>query len=96
MSVLHVLPTAGSKQAQIKFIQYKYSTKAPIVINADIESILEPSNRHVKHTTCTKHHKVCAAAFIISSFYNLDQLTVMKVKENALADFLDSLIDLKA
>ena len=40
MSVLHVLPTPGSKQAQIKFNQYKYCTKAPFVIYADFESIL--------------------------------------------------------
>ena len=51
MSVLHVLPTPGSKQAQIKFNQYKYCTKAPFVINEDFESIIEPSGRQVKHTT---------------------------------------------
>ena len=35
MSVLHVLPMPGSKQAQIKFNQYKYCTKAPFIIYAD-------------------------------------------------------------
>ena len=80
MSVLHVLPTPGPKQAQIKFNQYKYCTKAPFVIYADFESILEPSGRQDKHTTYTQQHKVCAAAAIItSSFYNFDQRTVMKV-----------------
>ena len=93
MSVLYVLPTPGSKQAEIKFKQYKYCTKAPYVIYADFESILEPSGRQVKHTTYTQQHKVCAsAANLISSFYNFDQRTVMKVGENALAEFHDTLI----
>ena len=47
MSVLHVLPSPGSKQAKIKFNQYKYCTKAPFVIDADFESILKPSGRQV-------------------------------------------------
>ena len=73
VSVLHVLLTPGSKQAQIKLNQYKYCTKAPFVIYADFESILEPSGRQVKHTTYTQQNKVCAAAAILtSSFYNFD------------------------
>ena len=35
MSVLHVLSAPGSKQAQLKFYNYKYCTMAPIVIYAD-------------------------------------------------------------
>ena len=54
MSVHHVLPTQGSKQAEIKFDQFRYCTKAPFVIYADFESILEPSGRQVKHTTYTQ------------------------------------------
>ena len=69
MSVLHVLPMPGSKQAQIKFNQYKYCTKAPFVIYADFESILEPSGRQVKHTTYTQQHKACAAAAILTSSF---------------------------
>ena len=93
MSVLHVLLTPGSKQAEIKFNQFRYCTKAPFLIYADFEFILEPSGRQVKHTTYTQQHKVCAAAAILtSSFYNFDQRTVMKVGENALAQFPDSLI----
>ena len=93
MSVLHVLPIPGSIQAEIKFNQYKYCTKAPFVIYADFESILEPSARQVKHTTYTQQHIVCAAsAMLTSNFYNFDQRTVMKFGENALAEFLDALI----
>ena len=73
--------------------QYKYCTQAPFVIYADFESIFEPLGRQVKQTTYTQQHKVSAAAAILtSSFYNFDQRTVMKVGENALAEFLDTLI----
>ena len=90
MSVLHVLPVPGTKQAQIKFNQYKYCTKAPFIIYADYESILEQSGRQMKHTTYTQQLKVCAAAAILtSSFYNFDQRTVMRFGENVLAVFLD-------
>ena len=93
ISVLHVLPVLSSKQAQIKFNQFKYCTKAPFVIYADLESIFEPSGRHVKHTTFSQQHKLCAAAAIITSrLYNFDQQTVMKVGKNALAELLDSFI----
>ena len=93
LSVLHVLPTPGSKQEQIKFNQYKFCTKAPFVICADFESILKPSGRQVKQTIYTQQHKVCAAAVIpISSYYNFDKRTVIKVIENALAAFLNTLI----
>ena len=86
MSVLHVLPVPGSNHAKIKFSQYKYFTKAPFVIYADFESILEPSDRQVKHTTYNKQQKVCVAAVIPnSSFNNFDQRTLIKVKKNALA-----------
>ena len=97
VSVLHVLPTPYSYKARIKFNQDKYCTKPPFVIYADFESILEPTTRQVEHTTYTQEHKVCAAAAIFTStFYNFDQLTLMKVTENALAEFLDSFIVLKA
>ena len=93
MSLLHVLSTPGSKQAQIKFNQYKYCIKAPVVIYADFTSILEPSGGIMKHTTYTQQHKVCAAAAILTtSYYNFDQHTVMKVGKNAVAEFLDALI----
>ena len=90
-SVLHVLPVPGSKQAQIKFKKYKYCTKAPFIIYANFESIIEPSDLQVKRTTYTQQHKLCAgAAILISSCYNFDQRTVMIVGENTLAEFLDS------
>ena len=94
MSVLHVLLAPGSKQAQLKFYNYKFCTMAPFVIYADFESILEPLNRQIKQTTSSQQHKVCAAAAILcSTLGNYNQLTVITVGENALAEFLNVLIE---
>ena len=63
---------------------------APFMIYADFESIHKPPGRQVKKTTYSQQHKVCAAAAILcSSLGNYNQLTVMKVGENAVAEFLD-------
>ena len=67
MSVLHVLPSPDSKQAQLKFYNYKFCTMASFVIYADFESIFEPLGRQVKQTTCSQQHKVCAAAAVLCS-----------------------------
>ena len=94
MSVLHVLPTPGSKQSQLKFTNYKFCTKAPFVIYADFESVFEPLGRHVKHKTLTQQHKVCSAAAILTSNkYEFNQRVVMTHGENALSEILDTLID---
>ena len=94
MSVLHVLPTEKSKQSQIKFINYKFCTIAPFDIYADFESILEPLRRQANQTTYNQQHKECAAAAIIcSTLGRYNQLTVMKVGENALSEFLKVLIE---
>ena len=66
---------------------------APFLIYADFESILKPINRQAKQTTYFQQHKVCAAAAVLcSTLGNYNQLTVVKVGENALAEFLDALI----
>ena len=94
MSVLNVLPTPGSKQDQLKFYNYKFCTMAPFVIYADFESILEPLGRQTKQTTYSQQLKVCAAAAILcSTLGQYNQLTMMKVGENALTEFLDVLIE---
>ena len=55
-------------------------------------SIFEQSCRQVKQTTYTQQHKVCAAtAILTSSCFNFDRPTVMKVGENALVEFFDTL-----
>ena len=90
--MLHVLPTPGFKQAEIKLNLYKYCTKTPIIIYAEFTFILEQSGRQVKHNTYTQLHKVCAtAAVLTSSCYNFEHQTIMKVGKNALAQVLDTL-----
>ena len=97
ISVLHVLHTPGSKQSQLKFFNYKFCTMAPFVIYADFASILEPLGRKVKLTTYSRQHKVCdASAILCSTLGQYNQLTVMKVGENELAEFLDVLIEREA
>ena len=67
---------------------------APFVIYADFEFVFEPLGRQVKQTTYSQQHKVFAAAAILcSSLDQYNQLTVIKVGENALAEFLDVLIE---
>ena len=65
MSIVHVLPSPNSKQAQLKFYNFKFCTMAPFVIYADFESIHEPLGRQVKQTTYSQQHKVCAAAAML-------------------------------
>ena len=78
MSGLHILPTPGSKQAQLKFFNKMFCTMAPFVIYANFESILEPLGRQAKQTTYTQQHKVCAAAAILcSTLCRYNHLTVM-------------------
>ena len=93
MSVLHVLPVPGTERAQLKFNQFRNTTKAPFVIYADFESILEPLGRHVHRTTLSQLHKVCAAAAILCSYMpDFNQRTIIKFGPQALSDFLDELI----
>ena len=57
----------------------------------------EPPGSQVKHTTYIQQHKLCAvAAMFTSSCYYVDQQTVIKADQNALAKFLDTLIVWKA
>ena len=92
MSVLHVLPVPGSERSQIKFNQFRNTTKAPFVIYADFESILEPFGTNMQRTTYAQHHKVCAAAAILcSNLLEFNQRTMIKVGAHALSDFLDEL-----
>ena len=94
MSALPVHLTPVSKQAQIKFNQHKYCTKAPFLNYADVECILKPFGRQKKKkTTLTQKHKMCAVtAILLLTLFNFNQRTVIKVGNNALSDFLYTLI----
>ena len=93
MSVLYVLPMPGSERAQIKFNQFKNTIKVPFVMYADFESILEPLGTNMQRKTFAQHHKVCAAAVIISSnLSEFNQRTIIKVGPHAFYNFLEELI----
>ena len=63
------------------------------MIYANFESILETLGRQVKQNTYYQQHKVFGAeAILCSTLGQYNQLTVMKVGENALAEFPDMLI----
>ena len=51
MSLLHVRPVPKRERDQIQFTQFKNTTKAPLVIYADCETILEPLAEHVQRIT---------------------------------------------
>ena len=68
----------------------------PFVVYADFEFILEPLGVQVKQTSYSQQQKVCAAAAILcSTLGRYNQLTLTKVKTNALTEFLDVLIEWK-
>jgi len=50
MSVVHVLPAPGSGFDEIKFRDFRNSTRAPFVVYADFESILKPFDRQAQAT----------------------------------------------
>ena len=58
MSVLHVLPVPGTERAKIKFTQFRNTTKAPFVIYADFESILEPLKTNAADNICSTSQSV--------------------------------------
>ena len=90
-SVQHILPSPGSS---IEFRNFKYQTRAPFVIYADLESVLEPIEEHSGYTLLYQRHRCCAAAAILCSpFANFNNLWFMHTGENALERFLEKLIE---
>ena len=84
MSVLYVLSTSGSKQAKLKFFNYKFCILGLFVIYADFELIFEPLGREVILTTYTQQHNVFAAvAIFCSNLSRYYQLSVMKIRNIA-------------
>ena len=68
MSVVHVLPRPISEESYIKFCEFRNTSRAPFVIYADFELILEPIYKQNKCTHYGQLHKVCAAAPILCSY----------------------------
>ena len=78
MSVVHVLPAPDTEQAHIKFRQFRNTFRAPFVIYADFESILEPMERRVKQTLYNQQHKISAAcAMLVTSITGVSSSNVV-------------------
>ena len=93
MSVVHVLPAPDTEQAHIKFRQFRNTFRAPFVIYADFESILEPMERRVKQTLYNQQHKISAAcAMLVTSITAFPHQTWLGSGENALSEFLTQII----
>ena len=94
MSVVHLLPAAESEQAHIKFEQDPNTYHAPFVIYADFESILVSIIRRVKQNIYNQQHKILAAcAMLVSNVPAVPTQAWLSIGENALSEFLDTLID---
>jgi hypothetical protein len=93
MSVVHMLPSPGSGFDEIKFRDFRNSSRAPFVIYADFESILKPIDRQRKATHFLQQHEVCsAAAILVSTVPEMNNLRVIFTGPNALSHFLEKLI----
>ena len=94
MSVLHVHPAPKTEQAHIKFRQFRNTYIAPFVVYADFKSILKPIERRDKNTFYEQHHKISAAcAILVSTIKEVPTRTLHSINENALSEFLNTLID---
>ena len=65
-SIQHILPSPGSS---IEFRAYKFQTRAPFVIYADLESVLEPIDEHLGNTLYYQQHRCSDGAAILCSPY---------------------------
>ena len=93
MSVVHVLPRQNSEESHIKFREFSNTSRAPFVIYADFESILEPMDKQNKRTHYGQLHKVCAAAAILCSYIpEMNNKVMIYSGPNALEEFLNKLI----
>jgi len=93
-SVIYTLPAEGAKNAELRFTNFRYMTRAPFVIYADFESNLSPIDQQTDATRLTQHHHVCAAAAIlVSTVPELNNKIIEHAGEHALTLFCNSLIE---
>jgi len=80
---------------ELEFKNWKYCTRAPFVIYADLESVLLPINKRSGQSThLYHHHKPCAAAaLLISTVQNLDNQFFIHVGEDSVQRLLEKLIE---
>ena len=78
----------------LEFTAYKFQTRAPFVIYADLKSVLEPINEHNGYSLLYQRHQCCSAtALLCSPFAGFNDLFFMHTGENAIDRFLKQLIE---
>ena len=93
LSVVHVLPTEGSKNSRIEFNAFSQMTNSPFVIYADLESLLPPIKIQMNQSLLVQQHRVCAAAGILcSTVPKFNNRLIMSVGSTALHSFFETLI----
>ena len=91
---MHVLPAAESEQAHIKYKQVRNTYIA--LRSSDTLTLNQFSNQlsAVKQTLYNQQHKISAAcAMLVSNVPAVPTHTLVSIGENALSEFLNTLID---
>ena len=83
-----MLARPNSEESHIKFCEFCNTSRAPFVIYADFESILEPMDKQIKCTHYGQLHKVCADAALLCSYIpQMNNKIMLYSVPNALEDF---------
>jgi len=85
------MPEPGT---ELKFKNWKFCTRAPFVIYADLESVLAKHNKQTGASRLYQHHKPCAAsALLVSTVPTFDNQFCIFTGQDAVKKFLDKLIE---
>lgn len=88
----------GSFQPTIRFQNYTRKFKAPVVVYADFETIIEPidveHNNNVSSTSKTSHHTPCGYCFnVVSEFPQLNMGLKLYRGQDAATKFIHALLE---
>ena len=93
VSIQHIFQ---SPSIMLEFKAYKFQTRAPFVIYAFFESLVEPIIEHIGHSTLYQHHRPIAAAALLCSHYaGFNNMYFIHIGEDAIKRFLDKMIEME-
>ena len=91
ISNVHIMPEPDTK---LEFKKWQFGTKAPFVIYADLEALLEPLNQQTGHTTFSNKHTACAAsALLVSNVPAIKNQFTIFTGKTSVEKLLDKLIE---
>lgn len=91
VSIQHILPPPNT---MLEFKAYKYQTRAPFVIYADFECLVEPINEHIGHSVLYQQHRsIAAAALLCSPYAAFNNTFWMHTGLDAVDRFLNKMIE---